>query len=182
MKIYTKTGDKGQTSLIGGRRISKDDVRLEAYGTVDELNSWVGCLVAELPAGHDKTFLTRVQHVLFDLGSTLALDTESDDAERYGIDFHPSHTATLEAEIDRLSESLPPLRSFVLPGGTRQAALCHLCRTVCRRAERRMYAMKTLHEVPDEVLAYVNRLSDYFFVLARGLNQTGGHEIFYVKS
>ena len=78
MKIYTKTGDKGQTSLIGGRRISKDDVRLEAYGTVDELNSWVGCLVAELPAGHDKTFLTRIQHVLFDLGSTLALDTESE--------------------------------------------------------------------------------------------------------
>lgn len=182
MKIYTKTGDKGQTSLIGGKRIAKDDVRLEAYGTVDELNSWVGCLVAELPAGRDKTFLTRVQHVLFDLGSTLALDPGSGDAERYGISFPPSHTAALEAEIDRMSEALPPLRSFVLPGGTRQAALCHVCRTVCRRAERRMYAMNARYEVPGEVLAYVNRLSDYFFVLARSINHAGGHEIFYVKS
>lgn len=182
MKIYTKTGDNGQTSLIGGKRIGKDDVRLEAYGTVDELNSWVGCLAAELPAGHDKSFLTRVQYVLFDLGSMLALDPGSGDAERYGISFSPSHTAALEAEIDRMSEALPPLRSFVLPGGTRQAALCHVCRTVCRRAERRMYAMNARYEVPGEVLAYVNRLSDYFFVLARSINHAGGHEIFYVKS
>ncbi len=182
MKIYTKTGDKGQTSLIGGKRVAKDDVRLEAYGNVDELNSWVGLLVSELSDGNDRTFLLKVQNTLFDLGSTLALDVADGMAEKYGIVFPSSHVSLLEAEIDRLSETLPQLKSFVLPGGSRQAALCHVCRTVCRRTERSIYAVKTVLEVSDEVLAYVNRLSDYFFVLARSMNGKEGSEIFYVKS
>ncbi len=182
MKIYTKTGDKGQTSLIGGKRIGKDEARLEAYGTLDELNSCVGCLMSELPDGHEKAFLAQVQNVLFELGSTVALDPDDADAGKYGIKFPASHVAAIETEIDRITEQLPPLSSFVLPGGTRQAAMSHLCRTVCRRAERAIYRIKSPRNVPDEALSYVNRLSDYFFVLARSFNKIGGCEIIYSKS
>lgn len=182
MKIYTGTGDRGTTSLIGGRRVAKDDVRLEAYGTVDELNAHIGVLVAELPDGAAREFLLGVQHALFDLGATLALDEADGAAGKYGIAFPAERARVLEEAIDRLGAGLPPLHTFVLPGGTRAAALSHVCRTVCRRAERAICAVQGSFPVPEGVSVYMNRLSDYFFVLGRSLNNGAGGEIFYVKA
>ena len=181
MKVYTKTGDKGQTSLIGGTRVNKNDVRLDAYGTIDELNSFVGLLISFISGDDNKTFLLSIQNVLFDLGSNLALDTTKSDVEKYNISFEGENIQILEAEIDRVSETLPPLKSFVIPGGSQIAALCHVCRTIARRAERNIYTMSEHFFVQKELLVYVNRLSDYFFVLARFFNQKESGEIFYVK-
>ncbi|NDV46342.1 cob(I)yrinic acid a,c-diamide adenosyltransferase [Paludibacter sp. 221] len=181
MKVYTKTGDKGQTSLIGGTRINKNDVRLEAYGTIDELNSFVGLLVSEVTEEEHKKFLLSIQNSLFDMGSCLALDTTKPETEKYGISFDKTEISKIESEIDRLSENLPPLKSFVIPGGTKAAALAHVCRTVSRRAERCIYTMSEHYQVESEILIYVNRLSDYFFVLSRCFNKERGTEIFYTK-
>lgn len=169
MKIYTRTGDDGETGLFGGPRVRKDVPRIEAYGTVDELNAVLGLvLTAELPADVSGV-IARVQHELFDLGAQLA----TPDPARHNTDLvAPAKIAALEADIDRFEATLAPLRNFILPGGARGAALLHLARTVSRRAERRLV---TLVHTPGETIApealvYLNRLSDLLFVLARVTN------------
>ena len=168
--IYTRTGDAGTTSLVGGTRVPKTHLRLEAYGTIDELNAQLGLLATYLPeASRDYRFLQRVQHTLFAAGSQLATDA-------HATPLHPASVITdgqvqaMEQEIDRLDEELPPLRAFVLPGGSRGAAVCHVCRTVCRRAERRILNLAQHTEISPQLLAYINRLSDYLFVLSRRMN------------
>lgn len=176
MKIYTKTGDKGQTSLVGGQRVSKCCDRLESYGTVDELNSHLGVLITYCTAEEDKAFLTDVQGKLFIVGGYLATDNSTHEI-RQGNIVTEEMVNTIETEIDRLQELLPPLRLFILPGGCRGAAYAHVCRTVCRRAERCILRLVECGaEVDENVTAYVNRLSDYLFVLARKLNVDDGTE------
>ena len=170
MKIYTKTGDKGTTSLVGGTRVPKTHIRLEAYGTVDELNSNLGLLITYLLDGKDKDFLQQVQDRLFAVGSHLATDREKMELKEASI-ISSEQVEMVEREIDRLDTLLPPLSAFILPGGSRGAAVCHVCRTVCRRAERRILALAEQVEIASELLAYVNRLSDYLFVLSRKMNQ-----------
>lgn len=170
MKIYTKTGDKGQTSLVGGQRVSKCCERLESYGTIDELNSHIGVLITYCKDKDDRTFLTDVQGKLFVVGGYLATDNTQRDV-RQGNIVTPEMVEAVEKEIDRLQATLPSLRLFILPGGSRGSAYAHVCRTVCRRAERCILRLaETGAEVDYMVTAYVNRLSDYLFVLARKLN------------
>ena len=182
MKIYTKTGDKGTTSLVGGTRVPKTHIRLEAYGTVDELNSNLGLLITYLLDGKDKDFLQQVQDRLFAVGSYLATDREKMELKEASI-ISSEQVEMVEREIDRLDTLLPPLSAFILPGGSRGAAVCHVCRTVCRRAERRILALAEQVEIASELLAYVNRLSDYLFVLSRKMNQDDKKgEIFWNNS
>ena len=182
MKIYTKTGDKGMTSLVGGTRVAKTDVRLEAYGTVDELNAHLGLLVTYLSDGDDKTFLRQVQDTLFAVGSHLATDRRKTELKAASI-ITPGQVEAVERAIDSIDRLLPPLTAFVLPGGSLGAAQCHVCRTVCRRAERRILALADEVEIAPELLAYVNRLSDYLFVLSRKINlDADKDEIFWNNS
>ena len=167
--VYTRTGDKGTTSLVGGQRVSKADVRLESYGTVDELNSHIGLLISLLSNEHDIEVLTHVQNLLFVVGSNLATDQSNTELRKASV-VHPESIADLEHEIDQIDSALPPLKAFVLPGGCQASAQCHVCRTVCRRAERRILALGEQAEVQPELLQFVNRLSDYLFVLARKIN------------
>ena len=175
--VYTRTGDAGQTSLIGGTRVSKTDLRLEAYGTVDELNAQLGLLLTYLTdadkAAADRTadvqLLLGVQSCLFTVGAALATDSTKM-ASRPTAIVTPEMVSELEQAIDRIDSQLPPLRLFILPGGGRAAAVAHVCRTVCRRAERRILALAQQSAVAPELLAYVNRLSDYLFVLSRKFN------------
>ncbi|WP_372633234.1 cob(I)yrinic acid a,c-diamide adenosyltransferase [Cohnella sp.] len=171
MKIYTRTGDGGKTSVIGAR-VEKDDLRVEAYGTTDELNSFVGqtaAVIAKLPAEEwsDRLEqLTVIQHELFDCGSDLSYASPDPGKLKVSAEM----TERLERWIDELEESNPPLEKFILPGGSEPAALLHVCRTVCRRAERRVVSLSREQECPDEVHKYLNRLSDYFFAAARAAN------------
>lgn len=158
-KIYTRTGDDGTTGLGDGTRVPKDDPRVEAYGTVDELNSVIGMLLAEDLQVDIRSCLTRVQHELLDLGGELCIPG-------YAA-ITPEHVARLENELDGFNAPLPPLKEFILPGGSRAAAVCHLARTVCRRAERRTYTLHTHSPVSRQALEYLNRLSDLLFVLGR---------------
>ena len=164
--IYTGTGDDGTTSLVGGQRVSKAHERIESYGTIDELNSFIGLLITELKDEADKRFLLFVQHKLFTIGSYLATDQTTTDL-RIESQVMPESIERIEREIDRLDAALPKMRAFVLPGGCHSAALAHVCRTVCRRAERRIYRLAEHSEVEVPVLKFINRLSDYLFVLAR---------------
>jgi cob(I)alamin adenosyltransferase len=166
MKVYTKTGDKGETSLASGDRVAKDSTRIEAYGTIDELSSHLGLLRTEpLPSGVAKQ-LVKIQETLFVIGGTLA-----DPSGRFGKDPKMSATEALERGIDAMEGELEALRSFILPSGSRAASLAHVARTVCRRAERRVVsAHQSQSDVPAGLLAFLNRLSDYLFVLARFLN------------
>ena len=168
--IYTKTGDEGQTSLVGGIRVSKTHDRLEAYGTVDELSSFLGLLATYLADGQDLRFVQQVQQRLFAIGSHLATDQSTTNFRAASV-ISPDAVEALEQEIDRLDATLPPLHAFILPGGSRGAALCHVCRTVCRRAERRILAVALQADVAPTLLAYMNRLSDYLFILSRKINQ-----------
>ena len=166
--LYTRTGDTGSTSLAGGRRIAKAHPQLEAYGTIDELNANVGLLATLLE--NDKTEkerLINIQHVLFKIGGILATDLNN---TSYSDSLDHAHTTSLEHAIDQIDAALPPLRNFILPGGTQAAAQCHVCRTICRRAERRIHALAEIHSVPLEITIYINRLSDYLFILARKIN------------
>ncbi len=170
MKIYTRTGDAGTTSLVGGKRVRKDSLRLDAYGTVDELNSFLGLLATEphLDADAIET-LRMVQNKLFNMGAYLATDNSSNPMlEPAGL----GHKAIgeLERQIDLMTDRLPQLRSFILPGGCRAAAQANVCRAVCRRAERRVIALTAEARVDDLVIRYINRLSDYLFTLGRFLN------------
>ena len=186
--LYTRTGDTGMTSLVGGQRVPKTHLRLEAYGTVDELNSFIGLLIAEMNASSDASglegtidLLTDVQSLLFSIGSILATDTSERDV-RPGRYVEEVDVTTLEHAIDAAEEGLPGWRGFILPGGTRAASLAHVCRTVCRRAERAIYRVAEEAEVDATLLRYVNRLSDYFFALAKRLNYIAGHEESYWKA
>ena len=167
-KIYTRTGDDGTTGLGTGDRVAKDSLRVEAYGTVDELNSAIGVMLAaeDLPEAM-VDILTVVQHRLFDLGGELCIPGSTAIRER--------EVADLESTLDRLNADLPPLKEFILPGGNRAAADCHLARAICRRAERRVCSLATDEEVNEYSLRYLNRLSDLLFVVARYLNKAGGH-------
>ncbi|MEZ4856644.1 MAG: cob(I)yrinic acid a,c-diamide adenosyltransferase [Gelidibacter sp.] len=175
MKIYTKTGDKGTTALFGGTRVPKHHIRIESYGTVDELNSHIGLIRDQQMDQHHKTILIRIQDRLFTVGAILATDPEKavlkSGKERLNI---PKITETdihqLEQEIDAMNESLPPMTHFVLPGGHQTVSFCHIARCVCRRAERLATALNDLEPFQPETLQYLNRLSDYLFVLARKLS------------
>jgi cob(I)alamin adenosyltransferase len=174
-KIYTKTGDDGTTGLVGGTRVKKYDVRLEAYGTVDELNASIGVIRSfELPANYMK-YITEIQNKLFNIGSRLASD-EKGEAVTSGLSITEKHIAELEKAIDELDEELPELTQFILPGGTPAAAYCHVARTVCRRAERRILEFSEQTFVQPEIIKYINRLSDFLFVLARKLVAISGVE------
>ena len=164
--IYTGTGDKGTTSLVGGERVSKTHQRLESYGTIDELNSFIGLLVTSLEDQLDKDFLYFIQHKLFSVGSYLATDQQSTEL-KIESRITPESIVRIENEIDRLDAGIPVMRNFVLPGGCRSASLAHVCRTVCRRAERQIYKLTETDPVEEPALIFVNRLSDYLFVLAR---------------
>ena len=165
MKIYTKTGDKGQTSLIGGTRVPKYHIRIESYGTVDELNSWIGLIADQDIGAHKKRILKEVQDRLFTIGSSLASDPEK---SRMVIpDLTMEDIALLETEMDNMNEELSELRHFILPGGNSTVSYCHLARCVCRRAERIGVHLAEESKVDEKVIIYLNRLSDYLFVLAR---------------
>ena len=166
-RIYTRAGDAGETSLGDGSRVVKTDLRIEAYGTVDELNSVVGfALAGELPAEF-RPWLEQIQNDLFDLGADLSVPLE-DERERLRV--APGQVKWLEELCDLVNKELEPLKSFVLPGGTEAAARLHVARAVCRRAERRSVALAEAHDVNPAALAYLNRLSDLLFILARAAN------------
>lgn len=172
-KVYTKTGDKGMTSLVGGVKVSKTDARIEAYGTVDELSSQLGLLASFMKDGANRNFVQNIQRNLFTVCSYLATDmTKTPLAHAFTLD--PAEVNAVEAEIDRILDNIPQQTSFILPGGSHEAAIAHVCRTVCRRAERRIFALNEITELDPAVLQYVNRLSDYLFVLARKLNFIDG--------
>ncbi len=172
MKVYTKTGDTGTTSLVGGKRVPKDCARLESYGTIDELNAQVGLLLTYVSEPVDRETLIGIQNNLFVIGAQLA--TEAPQVP--SVIITSVDVTKLEQSIDAASEGLPKWRGFTLPGGCRPAALAHVCRTICRRAERRILALNSSEEVAPELLAYVNRLSDYFYILALRLNFLQGTE------
>lgn len=168
MKIYTRKGDKGETSLLGGTRVAKSHIRIESYGTVDELNSWIGLIRDQQINNGTKKFLIHVQDRLFTIGSHLA----SDPAKR-GIkipEIKEEDVTSLEKEMDRMNEILPEMKSFVLPGGHTTVSYCHIARCVCRRAERCTVHLAGLEKVEDIIIKYLNRLSDYLFVLSRMLS------------
>lgn len=172
-KVYTKGGDKGTTSLIGGVRVKKTNSRIEAYGTVDELSANLGVLASFMKDGPDKDFIYGIQRNLFTICSYLATDkTQTPLAPSYTLD--PAEVTVVEEEIDAISSSIPAQTAFILPGGSHEAAFAHVCRTVCRRAERRIFFLAETTEISCHVLEYMNRLSDYLFVLARKLNFVDG--------
>jgi cob(I)alamin adenosyltransferase len=181
-KVYTKTGDRGETGLVGGERVAKDSLRIESYGTVDELQAVLGMLRAALAESDREPEVSRacllavhrVQRDLFDLGSTLA--TPAQHLDRVKNPVTEERIAWLETTMDSWNESLAPLRSFVLSGGGRFSAFSHVARTVCRRCERVVLRLSREEEVPGEVLRYLNRLSDFLFVLGRHLAQAFGEE------
>ncbi|MDQ1088657.1 MULTISPECIES: cob(I)yrinic acid a,c-diamide adenosyltransferase [unclassified Siphonobacter] len=170
MKIYTKTGDTGTTSLISGRRISKADLRIEVFGTVDELNSYVGLVRDQSVNENRRSLLKEIQDRLFTIGSHLA-----DDPERHSRkplpDLQREDVTLIELAIDAMEQELPALRHFVLPGGHPSVSFAHLARTVCRRAERQVVLLSEKAQVEDIIIQYLNRLSDYFFVLSRKMAQ-----------
>lgn len=175
-KIYTRTGDDGTTGLGDGSRIDKDHARMEAIGTIDELNSQVGVLITEMAADDDcVALLSRIQHDLFDLGGELSIPGYTlVSADRIG---------ELEASLDALNEDLPPLKNFILPGGNRAAAHCHLARAICRRAERGVVTLSREDQVNDTSRQYLNRLSDLLFVMARLLaRRAGGEEVLWLPA
>lgn len=171
-RIYTRTGDAGTTGLGDGTRVPKDDPRVEAYGTVDELNSVIGMVLAQDVPPDVRTLLAPIQHELFDLGSELCMPGYSA--------ITPEHVTALEKGLDALNADLPPLKEFILPGGGRAAAACHLARTVCRRAERRVFGLSRESDVGEDSLKYLNRLSDLLFVMARVLaRHENGQEVLW---
>jgi len=173
-KITTKTGDKGSTGLADGSRLDKDDIIIETMGTIDELNSFIGLLLCEKPLPEDKKaenkaqyleyapFLNEVQHRLFDLGGEICLPNH--------VLINKEHIISLESELNKLNKQLPPLKEFVLPNGIKAACYCHIARTVCRRAERRIVSLSKVFKTNPLSLIYLNRLSDYLFVLSRYIN------------
>ena len=170
MKIYTKTGDSGETGLFGGGRVPKDDLRVAAYGAVDETNAAVGSVLAQAPVTFELDLLQTIQRTLFTIGAELATPKREKLADVVG----DAEVAALEAAIDRHEATLPPLKNFILPNGTAKASALHVARTVCRRAERGVVSLSRQTEVSPAILRYLNRLSDLLFVLARATNAQAG--------
>ena len=164
-KIYTRTGDDGTTGLGDGSRTPKDSLRVEAYGTVDELNSAIGALLAAGVSDELRELLTGLQHRLFDLGGELCIPGS--------IAITPDHVDALEQRLDQYNETLPPLKDFILPGGTAAGAACHMARAICRRAERRVCTLAAAEDINPDAVHFLNRLSDLLFVVARVINTTG---------
>ncbi len=180
--IYTRTGDKGTTSLVGGTRVPKTHIRLEAYGTVDELNSYLGLLYIGLTAEEDRKLILWIQHKLFSVGAYLATDQELTTLRVESM-IADDDIRRLELAIDEADAQLPALKAFVIPGGSKESAVCQICRTICRRAERRILTLSETCEVSVNVSSFINRLSDYLFVLARKLNiLCNASEIYWDKS
>jgi len=175
MKIYTKTGDKGETGLFGGERVTKDSLRISAYGTIDELNAFIGYTITEIQDATVKEKLLTVQNYLFTVGSDLATpDTPKN--EKLNIQRTPdSFYKEIEKTIDHYEAQLEELRNFILPGGVKSSAMLHVCRTICRRAEREIVALKKTVTIGDNILIFLNRLSDLFFVLSRFENKVSNH-------
>jgi cob(I)alamin adenosyltransferase len=175
MKIYTKTGDKGETGLFGGERVSKDSLRISAYGTIDELNSFIGYAITEIKDESIKGNLSKIQNYLFTVGSDLATP-DTDKNAKLKIQRTPeSFYKEIEKMIDNYDAQLEELRNFILPGGSKGAALLHICRTVCRRAEREVVALKNSVTIGENIIIFLNRLSDLFFVLSRFENKVSNH-------
>jgi cob(I)alamin adenosyltransferase len=172
-RVYTRTGDKGETSIVGGIRMKKSSERLEAYGTVDELSSHLGLLAAMLSEGDDRNMILRIQNNLFNVCTNLATD-QSQTPLYDSAKLADGEIELLEKEVDRMMKLLPERQGFILPGGCQTAAQAHVCRTVCRRAERRIVALSEVAQISPETLQYVNRLSDYLFVLAKIINFNAG--------
>jgi len=179
MKIYTKTGDEGLTGLIGGTRVPKTDIRLEAYGTVDELNSALGLLIANINDGKKTEQLNKIQNLLFDLGVELATDKTKPFPKQKNDGFKQA-TMELEQAMDQYNAYLTELKGFILPSGSQKVAQCHVCRTIARRAERRIWEVHEHYPIDHDCLTFINRLSDFFFVLARKLaKDENDHEILW---
>lgn len=172
-KIYTKTGDSGETSLYGGKRLSKSDIRIESYGTVDELNSYMGLIRSQIKEGAHSEVINAIQNRLFTIGSILASDP---DKEMPTPDLLASDVELLEKDMDRMDVDLPALKTFILPGADVLSSHVHVARCICRRAERRVIALQTEEEVPAIVVIYLNRLSDYLFMLSRSIAHEAGAE------
>lgn len=165
MKIYTKTGDIGETSLFGGRRVSKSDLRIETYGTTDELNSWIGLLRDVNNNENERALLKEIQDRIFTIGAELAADPENQKLKT--PDLHESDIEALEQAIDAMDTELAPLKNFILPGGHVHVSYCHIARTVCRRAERMTVHLHQISDTDPLIIKYLNRLSDYLFTLGR---------------
>jgi cob(I)alamin adenosyltransferase len=179
-RIYTRTGDSGQTGLGDGTRVAKDHPRVAAYGSVDELNAMIGVLRLQPGSQTHDSLLQQIQNDLFDVGADLCLPQAANESSGQHLRVRPEQAERLEQAIDRLNERLSPLKSFVLPGGRPAAAWCHVARTVCRRAERDTVTLAAREPLNSEVVAYLNRLSDFLFVLARSLNDEGRSDILWV--
>lgn len=173
LKIYTRTGDAGETALFGGKRLPKCHIRIEAYGTVDELNSWIGLVRDSVSNESVRESLLNIQTLLFSLGANLATDPEKNTPTQTIL---PADIETLEKQIDAMEEKLAPLKNFILPGGQTTVSYCHIARCVCRRAERLTVALNLDEQVEPAIIIYLNRLSDYLFVLSRYLAKEGGVE------
>ncbi|MBT8307255.1 MAG: cob(I)yrinic acid a,c-diamide adenosyltransferase [Maribacter sp.] len=176
MKIYTKTGDKGTTALYGGTRVSKNHIRINSYGTIDELNAWLGLIRDQGIDSYSKNLLTLIQDKLFTIGAILATDPEKallkSGKERLSIPkINASDIELLENEMDYMNDSLPPMTNFILPGGHTIVSYCHIARTVCRRSERMTTQLFEKEPFDEIILSYLNRLSDFLFVLARKLSK-----------
>jgi cob(I)alamin adenosyltransferase len=165
VKIYTKTGDLGETSLLGGKRVSKAHHRIEAYGTIDELNAYMGLVRDQSVNSERKDLLKEIQDILFTIGSSLAADPEKSNIKIPNV--IESDIVILEKEIDAMEAQLPALKSFILPGGHTAVSFCHIARTICRRAERKIISLNDNTKVDPLIIMYLNRLSDYLFVLGR---------------
>lgn len=175
MKIYTKTGDKGETSLFGGERVSKKSDRIETYGTVDELNSFIGLAVTEVHDPDVRDLLIKIQNQLFIVGSDLATPKTGKTLKLKILRVPPKFYKDIEKAIDHFDAQLESLKNFILPGGSKSAALLHICRTISRRTERRVVALNDTMNVGSNIIIFLNRLSDLFFVLARYENKVSGH-------
>ena len=173
MKIYTKTGDDGTTSLVGGKRVSKTDTRLEAYGTVDELNAQLGLLATYTTDPTDAASVRWIQNRLFAVGGALATDTDCTEVHE-SCKISDNDIRKIEEMIDIICKELPQQKAFILPGGCRGAAVCHIARTVCRRAERCILRLDREHKIDSNLPVFINRLSDYLFVMSRRMNNLAG--------
>lgn len=178
-RIYTKTGDQGETGLGDGRRVSKDHPRVAAYGTVDELNAVLGLLVSQFPQAPEIALICGIQNDLFDVGADLCLPQSADEKPGARLRVRAEQSERLEQAIDRLNAGLTPLTSFILPGGTPASAWCHLARTACRRAEREVVTLTREEPINPQVIVYLNRLSDLLFVLGRVYNNQGRDDVLW---